>query len=100
MLSHLNKEHGVCGPEKDGVECQWAIFHSGSRQVCGKEFQRRNTPRHIAAHLHLRAFCPYCDKDFSRPDQLADHVCDERQVQRVGARRDVIPDKVHAGVRD
>ncbi|OJA20836.1 hypothetical protein AZE42_02499 [Rhizopogon vesiculosus] len=88
MLSHLNKKHGVRGSEKDEVECQWAIFYSGSCQVCGNKFQRRNTPRHIAAHLDLRAFCPYCDKDFSRPDQLVVHVRDEHQAQRVGAQGD------------
>ncbi|OJA20842.1 hypothetical protein AZE42_02505 [Rhizopogon vesiculosus] len=88
MLSHLNKKHGVCGSEKDEVECQWAVFHSGSYQVCGRKFQRRGTPRHIAAHLHLRAFCPYCDKNFSRSDQLAEHVRDKHQVQRVGTRGD------------
>ncbi|OAX34461.1 hypothetical protein K503DRAFT_803581 [Rhizopogon vinicolor AM-OR11-026] len=88
MLSHLNKRHGVCGSETDNVECQWVIFHSGSHQVCGKKFQRRNTSRHIASHLRLRAFCLYCDKDFSRPDQLAAHVRVEHRAQRVGGRRD------------
>ncbi|OJA20838.1 hypothetical protein AZE42_02501 [Rhizopogon vesiculosus] len=83
MLSHLKKKHGVCGSEKDEVECRWAIFHSGSRQVCRGKFQRGHTPRHIASHLHLRAFCLHCDKNFSRSDQLGQHVRDEH-----GARRD------------
>ena len=89
MLAHLNVEHGVRGSDKDEVECQWAIFHSGSFQVCGKRFQRRNIPRHIASHLRLRVFCTYanCGKDFSRSDQMLDHIRNAHQVQK-GARRD------------
>jgi hypothetical protein len=89
MLAHLNVEHGVRGSDKDEVECQWAIFHLGSFQVCGSKFQRRHTPRHIASHLRLRAFCTYagCGKDFSRSDQVLDHIRNVHQVQK-GAQRD------------
>lgn len=84
MLSHLNVKHGVRGSDKDEVECQWAIFHLGSFQVCGNKFQRRHTPRHIASHLRLRAFCTYpgCGKSFSRSDQVPEHVRNVHQVQK------------------
>lgn len=87
MLSHLNVEHDVRGSEKDPVVCQWAVFPSGSRAggVCGKKFQRRNTRRHIAAHMSLRAFCTYpgCSKDFARSDLVAEHLRNEHKVEKM-----------------
>lgn len=78
MLSHLNKEHKVRGSETDVITCQWAV--SNSRGVCGKKFQRCNTPRHIAIHLGFnRVICTYCGKGFSRSDSLAEHVRNKHQ---------------------
>jgi hypothetical protein len=87
MLSHLNVKHSVSGSEKHGIVCRWVPLHSDSGKICGKPFQRRNVPRHFTKHLCLRSPCPYCSKDFSRSDQVPEHVRKEHsdQVQKASS---------------
>jgi len=77
ILDHLNRKHGVRGGEKEEVVCRWA---SDSGGVCGEQFQRRNVPRHMGAHLCLRYPCQHCSKDFARSDLLRDHVREKHPV--------------------
>ncbi|KAJ8591049.1 hypothetical protein M405DRAFT_840809 [Rhizopogon salebrosus TDB-379] len=87
LLSHLNIKHKVSGSEKHGILCRWVPLHSDSGKICGAPFQRRNVPRHFTKHLRLRSPCPYCSKDFSRSDQVPEHVRKEHsdQVQKASS---------------
>lgn len=86
MLSHLNVVHDVRGPEKDLMECKWAVPRSaGYESACGMISQRRSMPRHIAKHLGLRCTCKICGKDFARSDLLKCHERKNHQVQDTSA---------------
>jgi hypothetical protein len=81
MLLHLNTAHDVSGSEKESKECRWAVLRSGYEYACGKKFQRRNVPRHVATHLGVRYACDLCNKHFSRSDLLKSHERKDHEAQ-------------------